>query len=59
MPNPVLAPPEAQRRKVIRRAAGTAQAKKEALAAADATIVDSPADIGAVTEGVLAERGLD
>ena len=31
-----------------------ARAKKEALAAAGATIVDSPADIGAVTEGLLA-----
>ncbi len=38
--------------------AGTAQAKKEALAAAGATIVDSPADIGAVTERVLRERGI-
>jgi len=43
---------------IIVGAAGTAVAKKEALAAAGATIVDSPADIGAVTEGVLAERGL-
>ena len=42
---------------IIVGAAGTAQAKKEALAAAGATIVDSPADIGAVTERVLAERG--
>ncbi len=43
---------------IIVGAAGTAQAKKEALAAAGATIVDSPADIGAVTERVLAERRL-
>ncbi len=41
---------------IIVGAAGTAQAKKEALAAAGATIVDSPADIGAVTERVLAQR---
>jgi len=38
--------------------AATAQAKKEALARAGAVIVDSPADIGAVTERVLQERGL-
>jgi succinyl-CoA synthetase alpha subunit len=38
---------------IIVGAAGTAQAKKETLAAAGATIVDSPADIGAVTQGVL------
>lgn len=43
---------------IIVGAAGTAQAKKEALAAAGATIVESPADIGAVTERVLRERGL-
>jgi succinyl-CoA synthetase alpha subunit len=43
---------------IIVGAAGTAGAKKEALAAAGATIVDSPADIGAVTERALAERGL-
>ena len=43
---------------IIVGAAGTASAKKEALAAAGATIVDSPADIGAVTERVLAERGI-
>jgi succinyl-CoA synthetase alpha subunit len=43
---------------IIVGAAGTAQAKKEALAAAGASIVDSPADIGAVTERVLRERGL-
>jgi succinyl-CoA synthetase alpha subunit len=41
---------------IIVGAAGTAQAKKEALAAAGATIVESPADIGAVTERVLRER---
>jgi succinyl-CoA synthetase alpha subunit len=39
---------------IIVGAAGTAQAKKEALAAAGATIVDSPADIGETTERVLA-----
>ena len=38
---------------IIVGAAGTAQAKKDALAAAGATIVDSPADIGAVTERIL------
>jgi len=38
--------------------AATAQAKKKALAAAGATIVDSPAEIGAATEAVLRERGL-
>jgi len=38
-------------------AAGTAQAKKEALAAAGATIIDSPAEIGAVAEGVLRSAG--
>jgi succinyl-CoA synthetase alpha subunit len=43
---------------IIAGAAGTAGAKKDALAAAGATIVDSPADIGAVTERVLAERGI-
>ena len=37
---------------------GTAAAKKEALAAAGATIADSPADIGTVTRRVLGERGL-
>ncbi len=41
---------------IIVGAAGTAQAKKEALAAAGATIVDSPADIGAIAERVLQER---
>ncbi len=43
---------------IIVGAAGTAQAKKEALAAAGATMVDSPADIGAVAERVLRERGI-
>jgi len=43
---------------IIAGASGTAQAKKEALAASGATIVDSPADIGAVTQRVLRERGL-
>ncbi len=43
---------------IIVGAAGTAQAKKEALAAAGATIVDSPAEIGAVTERVLQERNI-
>jgi succinyl-CoA synthetase alpha subunit len=37
--------------------AGTAQAKKEALRNAGATIVDSPADIGEVTQQVLAKTG--
>ncbi len=37
---------------------GTAHAKKEALAAAGATIVETPAEIGATTERVLKERGL-
>ena len=40
---------------IIVGAAGTAQAKKQALAAAGATIVDSPADIGEVTQRVLGE----
>jgi succinyl-CoA synthetase alpha subunit len=39
---------------IIVGAAGTASAKKEALRAAGATIVDSPADIGVMTEQVLA-----
>jgi succinyl-CoA synthetase alpha subunit len=43
---------------IIVGAAGTASAKKEALAKAGATIVDSPADLGAVTEEVLSERGI-
>src|SRR5205809_8098885 len=38
---------------IIVGAAGTAQAKKEALRAAGATIVDSPAEIGAVTAGAV------
>ncbi len=37
---------------------GTAQAKKEALAAAGAVICDSPAEIGSTTERVMKERGL-
>ena len=37
---------------------GTAQAKKEALAAAGAAISESPADIGATMQRVLRERGL-
>ncbi len=37
---------------------GTARAKKEALAAAGATICESPADIGTTTERVLRETGL-
>jgi len=37
---------------------GTAQAKKEALAAAGATICDSPAEIGSTTERLLRQRGL-
>jgi succinyl-CoA synthetase alpha subunit len=43
---------------IIVGAAGTAQAKKDALRAAGATIVDSPADIGATVGRVLAERGV-
>ncbi len=39
---------------IIVGAAGTAQAKKEALARAGATIVDSPAEVGAVAQRVLA-----
>ncbi len=38
---------------IIVGAAGTAQAKVAAFAASGATIVDSPADIGPVTERVL------
>ena len=38
---------------IIVGAAGTASAKKEALRAAGATIVDSPAEIGAVTAQVV------
>ena len=37
---------------------GTAQAKKEALADAGAAVVDSPADIGRVTQRVLRDKGL-
>jgi succinyl-CoA synthetase alpha subunit len=37
---------------------GTAQAKKEALAAAGTTICDSPAEIGSTTERLLRQRGL-
>jgi succinyl-CoA synthetase alpha subunit len=37
---------------------GTAQAKKEALAAAGVTICDSPAEIGSTTERLLRQRGL-
>lgn len=37
---------------------GTAQAKKEALAAAGAVICESPAEIGSTTERVMKERGL-
>jgi len=37
---------------------GTAAAKKQALAAAGATICESPAEIGATTASVLRERGL-
>jgi succinyl-CoA synthetase alpha subunit len=43
---------------IIVGAAGTASAKKQALAASGATIVDSPADLGAVTERVLSEQGI-
>ena len=37
---------------------GTAQAKKEALAAAGVTICESPAEIGSTTERLLRQRGL-
>ena len=43
---------------IIVGAAGTAQAKKDALRAAGATIADSPAEIGEVTERVLRETGV-
>jgi len=43
---------------IIAGASGTARAKKEALAASGATIVDSPADIGTTARRVLSERGL-
>lgn len=41
---------------IIVGAAGTAQAKKDALRGAGATIVDSPADIGATMDQVLKEQ---
>jgi succinyl-CoA synthetase alpha subunit len=41
---------------IIVGAAGTAQAKKDALRAAGATIVDSPADIGEVAQQILGKR---
>jgi len=37
---------------------GTAQAKKDALAAAGATISESPAEIGSTTERLLRQRGI-
>jgi len=43
---------------IIVGAAGTAQAKKEALAAAGATVIESPGDIGAVTERVIGKRNI-
>jgi succinyl-CoA synthetase alpha subunit len=43
---------------IIVGAAGTATAKKDALRAAGATIVDSPADIGEAVERVIKEKGL-
>jgi succinyl-CoA synthetase alpha subunit len=43
---------------IIAGDAGTAQAKKEALAQAGATICESPALIGSTMERVLRERGL-
>ena len=43
---------------IIVGAAGTAAAKKQALADAGATVVDSPADLGAVTESVLKENSI-
>jgi succinyl-CoA synthetase alpha subunit len=43
---------------IIAGDAGTAAAKKQALAEAGATIVDSPADIGRTTQRVLKEHGL-
>jgi succinyl-CoA synthetase alpha subunit len=43
---------------IIAGDAGTARAKKEALAAAGAVICDSPAEIGATTERVLKDAGL-
>ncbi len=43
---------------IIVGAAGTADAKKQALADAGATVVDSPADLGKVTERVLEENSI-
>ncbi len=43
---------------IIAGDAGTARAKKEALAAAGAVICESPAEIGATTERALQEAGL-
>jgi len=43
---------------IIAGNAGTAQAKKEALATAGATICESPAEIGVTMQHVLRERGL-
>jgi succinyl-CoA synthetase alpha subunit len=43
---------------IIVGAAGTAEAKKTALAEAGVTVVDSPANIGDVTERVLKGKGL-
>ena len=43
---------------IISGNSGTATAKKQALADAGATIVDSPAEIGATTQRVLREHGL-
>ena len=43
---------------IISGNSGTAAAKKQALSDAGATIVDSPAEIGATTKRVLQERGL-
>jgi succinyl-CoA synthetase alpha subunit len=43
---------------IISGDSGTASAKKAALAAAGATVVDAPAEIGATTERVLKDRGL-
>lgn len=37
---------------------GTAQAKKDALASAGATIVEAPSEIGATAERILRERGI-
>jgi succinyl-CoA synthetase alpha subunit len=43
---------------IISGNSGTAAAKKQALSDAGATIVESPAEIGATTKRVLRERGL-